>query len=69
MNSFGNDEVQRHANDQESVRAWVEEWSQSEDNPVLFCKFKDEPAPDGMHLENDEFMMIIQSSFPKLNSN
>ena len=66
MNSFGIDEVQRHADDQKSVRAWVEEWSESENNPVLFCKFQGEPAPDGMDLGNDDFMIIIQTPFQKL---
>ena len=44
----------------------MEEWSHRENNPVLFCKFQGEPAPYGMDLENDDFMMIIQRPFQKL---
>lgn len=65
MSSFGISDVQRHADDQESVRAWVEEWSHSDNNPVLFCKFQGEHAPDGFDLTNDDFMIVIQSPFQK----
>ena len=37
--TFGISDVQKHSDDQESVRAWVEEWSHSENNPVLFHKY------------------------------
>lgn len=69
MASFGIDDVQRHADDQESVRAWVEEWRQSENNPVLFCKFQGEDGPEGIDLAKDDFMIIIQSPFQKVMSN
>lgn len=69
MASFGIDDVQRHADDQESVRAWVEEWRQSENNPVLFCKFQVEDGPEGIDLAKDDFMIIIQSPFQKVMSN
>lgn len=38
--SFGLSEFQKHANDQESVRAWIEEWENSGNNPILFRKFQ-----------------------------
>ena len=38
--SFGLSDFQKHANDQESVRAWIEEWENSNSNPILFCKFQ-----------------------------
>ena len=30
------DEVQRHPNDTVSVLSWIEEWSQSDKNPILY---------------------------------
>ena len=37
--AYGLKNVQRHANDQQSVLAWIEEWrSNPETNPVLFHK-------------------------------
>ena len=65
MSSFGVSEVQRHPDDQESVRAWIEQWKMSESNPVLFHKFQGESAPDGFDLTKDDFMVIIQSPFQK----
>lgn len=44
MKSFGIGDLQKHQDDQESVRAWVEEWSKSDNNPVLFHKYQGEPA-------------------------
>ena len=43
----------------------MEEWSQSENNPVLFCKFQGEDAPEGIDLVKENFMIIIQSPFQK----
>ena len=40
MSSFGVSEVQRHPDDQESVRAWIEQWKMSESNPVFSISFK-----------------------------
>ncbi len=65
MASFGISDVQKHRDDQESVRAWIEEWTNSENNPALFYKFQGEPAPDGYDLTDDDFMVIIQSPFQK----
>ena len=66
MKSFGISQVQKHTNDQESVRAWVEEWAASENNPVLFCKFQGDDAPEDVDLLNEDFMMILQTPFQKL---
>ena len=65
MKSFGINEVQKHPDDQESVRAWVEDWSNSENNPVLFQKYQGEPPPDGYNLTTDDFMIVLQSPFQK----
>ena len=63
--SFGISDVQKHSDDQESVRACVEEWSHSENNPVLFHKYQGEPAPEGSDLTKDDFMIVLQSPFQK----
>ena len=36
--AFGLDEVQRHENDQHSTLAWIKEWEEMPNNPVLFYK-------------------------------
>ncbi len=66
MKSFGLSKIQKHTNDQESVRAWVEEWAAGENNPVLFCKFLGEDAPEDFDLLNEDFMMVLQTLFQKL---
>ena len=38
--SFGLSDFKKHENDQESVRAWIEEWKNSDSNPILFHKFQ-----------------------------
>ena len=38
--SFGLNNVKRHQEDQVSVQAWIDEWTKSEGNPVLFYKFQ-----------------------------
>ena len=65
MSYFGVSEVQRHPDDQESVRPWIEQWKMSESNPVLFHKFQGESAPDGHDLTKDEFMIVTHSPFQK----
>ena len=65
MKSFGINEVQKHPDDQESVWAWVEDWSNSENNPVLFQKYQGEPPPDWYNLTTDDFMIVLQSPFQK----
>ena len=63
--SFGISDVQKHSDEQESVRACVEEWSHRENNPVLFHKYQGEPAPEGYDLTKDDFMIVLQSPFQK----
>ena len=38
--SFGIDDFKRHANDQDSVMAWINEWKGSSQNPTLFYKMQ-----------------------------
>lgn len=38
--AFGFGEVQRSENDQKSVRAWIQEWQRSGNNPVIFYKLQ-----------------------------
>ena len=63
--SFGISDVQKHSDDQESVGACVEQWSHSENNPVLFHEYQGEPAPEGYDLTYDDFMIVLQSPFQK----
>ena len=44
--AFGFGEVQRSENDQKSVRAWIQEWQRSGNNPVIFYKLQGEQAPE-----------------------
>ncbi len=64
--SFGLDQVRKHENDQESVKAWFEEWQSSESNPVLFCKIQGEDPPDDVDLCAEDFMIVMQTPFQKL---
>lgn len=66
VKSFGLSQVQKHTNDQESVRAWLEEWEASQNNPVLFCKFQGEVAPEDVDLLKEDFMIVLQTPFQKL---
>ena len=54
--SFGPSDNQRHSDHQASVRAWVEEWSSSEVNPILFSKFQGDKSPEGSNLTKDDFL-------------
>ena len=38
--AYGLEEVQRHANDQTSVLAWIQEWQNSTSNPVVWYKLQ-----------------------------
>ena len=53
------------ANDQDSVRAWVEEWEASSTNPVLFDKLQGEDPDDNSGLLKEDFLIIIQTPFQK----
>ena len=37
---YGLEEVQRHANDQTNVLAWIQEWQNSTSNPVVWYKLQ-----------------------------
>ena len=63
--AFGLGEVQRSENDQESVRAWIQEWQESENNPVLFYKLQGEQAPEDLDLLQEDFFIVIQTPFQK----
>ena len=38
--AFGLDNIQRHPNDQDSVLSWIQEWEESDDNPIIFYKLQ-----------------------------
>jgi hypothetical protein len=63
MKSFGLSKVQKHTNNQESVRAWLEKWAAGENNPILFCQFQGKDAPDDFDLMNEGFMMVLKTPF------
>ena len=63
--AFGLGEVQRSENDQESVWVWIQEWQQSENNPVLFYKLQGETAPEDLDLLQEDFFIVIQTPFQK----
>ena len=59
--AYGLRDVQRHANDQQSVLAWIEEWKQTEENPILYYKLQGQEAEEGFDLSKDDFFIVIQS--------
>ena len=63
--AFGRGEVQRSENDQESVWVWIQEWQESENNPVLFYKLQGETAPEDLNLLQEDFFIVIQTPFQK----
>lgn len=63
--SFGLHDVQKHANDQDSVLVWIKEWQRSESNPVLFYKLQGENSPENYDLLQEDFMIVIQTPFQK----
>ena len=52
---------QRHANDQESVLSWIEEWRGSDKNPVLYYKTQGTKDDHEHRLEADDFIIILQT--------
>lgn len=58
-------QVQRSENDQESVRAWIQEWQESGNNPVLFYKLQGEQAQEDLDLLQEDFFIVIQIPFQK----
>ena len=61
--TYGLRTVQRHENDQQSTMAWIEEWKQTDQNPVLFVKLQEEDAKEGYDLAKEDFLMVIQTPF------
>ena len=60
--AYGLKDVRRHANDQQSVLAWIEEWKQrGNSNPILFYKLQGEEAPDGYDLAEKDFIIVVQT--------
>ena len=48
--AYGLKDVQRHQNDQQRVLAWIEEWTQTEDNLILYYKLRGVEAEEGFDL-------------------
>ena len=63
--AFGLEDVQRSANNQESVRTSIEEWRASPNNPVVLYKLQGEDPGDDSDLLKEDFMIIIQTPFQK----
>jgi len=61
--AYGLRTFQRHENDQQSTLAWIEEWKQTDQNPVLFVKLQEEDASEGYDLAKEDFHMVIQTPF------
>ena len=63
--AYGLKDVQRHANDQESVLAWIEEFQSSpETNPILFYKMQGEENEEHPP-QKEDFMIIVQRPIQK----
>ena len=63
--AYGLKDVQRHQNDQQRVLAWIEEWTQTEDNPILYYKLQGVEAEEGFDLSKDDFFIVIQTPLQK----
>lgn len=63
--AYGLQTVQRHANDQQSVLAWITEWKQSEDDPILYYKLQGQEAEEDVDLSKEDFFIVIQSPLQK----
>ena len=58
--SFNLFDFKRHDNDQDSVAAWIHEWKNQPDNPVLFYKLQGEHC---RCFEDDDFIIVLQTEF------
>lgn len=58
-------DVQQHANSQQSVLAWIQEWKQAEENPILYYKLQGQEAEDGYDLAKDDFFIAMQMPLRK----
>ena len=63
--SFALNDIQKHSDDQTSLRAWVQEWDKSKQNPILFAKFQGDAAPDDVNITKDDFLLVIQNPLQK----
>ena len=63
--AYGLKNLQRHANDQQSVLAWIQEWKSSPDtNPILYYKMQGE-EDENLPLQKEDFMVIVQSTIQR----
>ena len=62
--AFGLENIQRHANDQDSVLAWIQEWEESDENPVIYYKLQGD-VDESVQLEKDDFMIVVQANYQK----
>lgn len=63
--AYGLQTVQRHANDHQSVLAWITERKQSEDDPILYYKLQGQEAEEDVGLSKEDFFIVIQSPLQK----
>ena len=63
--AYGLQTVQRHVNDQQSVLAWITEWKQSEEDPVLYYKLQGQEAAEDVDFLKEDFFIVIQSPLQK----
>ena len=63
--AFALNDIQKHSDDQTSVRAWLQEWDKSEQNPILFAKFQGDAAPDDVNITKDDFLLVVQNPIQK----
>ena len=49
-----------------SRQAMLEEWNNSEKNPVLFCKFQGQDSEDEFNLAKEDFAIVIQNPFQRM---
>ena len=59
--------IQRHSNDLQSVKIWVEEMSSQIYNPVLLHKVQgEEPCIEMENLRKEDMLLVIQTEFKRL---
>ena len=49
-----------------SRQAMLEEWNNSEKNPVQFCKFQGQDSEDEFNLAKENFAIVIQNPFQRM---
>ena len=65
-NQYNIEGIIRHANDQTSVCAWVEELKSSPNNPILLFKAQGEVQPEDMNnVGNSDFILGLQTQFQR----